>query len=205
MMTISDLYDYDTSTNNLFNLIVTNKSDDELEWLTSDIATNLDAEYYLLHSGDKGLSTLYLKLFSTNEDEVTTLTTIAKLIINKFAASWDRLYQALTAEYSPISNYDMTEHEEFNTLMQQDNTQNLNKFALGTTDEDGSPDSIGATSATTTGSVDNNYRDLTRSGNIGVTTSQQMIESELQLRTATKNLYNLIYNDVDELLANNLY
>lgn len=204
MKTISDLYDYDTLSNNLFRLIVANKGQ-ALEWLTSDIATNLDAEYYLLHSGDKGLSTLYLKLFSQNEDEVTTLTAIAKLIINKYAASWDRLYQALTAEYNPISNYDMTEHEEVNTLMQQDNSQNLNKFALGTTSVDGSPDTASTGGITTSGTVDNNYRDLRRYGNLGVTTSQQMIESELQLRTATKNLYNLIYNDVDELLANNLY
>lgn len=204
MKTISDLYDYDTLSNNLFRLIVANKGQ-ALDWLTSDIATNLDAEYYLLHSGDKGLSTLYLKLYSTNEDEVTTLTAIAKLIINKYAMSWDRLYQALTAEYNPISNYDMTEHEEVNTLMQQDNSQNLNKFALGTTSVDGSPDTKSSGGITTSGTVDNNYRDLRRYGNLGVTTSQQMIESELQLRTATKNLYNLIYNDVDELLANNLY
>lgn len=204
MKTISDLYDYDTLSNNLFRLIVANKGQ-ALDWLTSDIATNLDVEYYLLHSGDKGLSTLYLKLYSANEDEVTTLTAIAKLIINKYAASWDRLYQALTAEYNPISNYDMTEHEEINTLMQQDNSQNLNKFALGTTSADGSPDTASTGGITTSGTVDNNYRDLRRYGNLGVTTSQQMIESELQLRTATKNLYNLIYNDVDELLANNLY
>lgn len=37
-------------------------------------------------------------------------------------------------------------------------------------------------SKTTQGSKDDNVRDLTRSGNIGVTTSQQMLESEIELR-----------------------
>lgn len=45
---------------------------------------------------------------------------------------------------------------------------------------------------------------LTRSGNIGVTTSQQMIESEILLRERNRFL-EVVYNNVDELLALSIY
>lgn len=48
-----------------------------------------------------------------------------------------------------------------------------------------------------------NTRDLRRHGNIGVTTSQQMIESELELRK--KNFYSLVFRDIDEYLTIGIY
>ena len=46
-------------------------------------------------------------------------------------------------------------------------------------------------------------RDLTRSGNIGVTTSQQMLESELQLRAY--RFFEEVYKDVDRITALPIY
>ena len=45
---------------------------------------------------------------------------------------------------------------------------------------------------------------LTRSGNIGVTTSQQMLESEIKLR-ALNNMIKIIYDDIDKVLTNPIY
>lgn len=48
-----------------------------------------------------------------------------------------------------------------------------------------------------------NERTLTRSGNIGVTTSQQMLQSEIELR---KWLYfNSVFNDIDTILTLSIY
>ena len=44
---------------------------------------------------------------------------------------------------------------------------------------------------------------LTRKGNIGVTTSQQLIESELELRK--HDFYRIIYNDIDSVLCLKIY
>lgn len=44
---------------------------------------------------------------------------------------------------------------------------------------------------------------LTRKGNIGVTTTQQMIEQELELRK--HNLIDIMFNDIDSLLTIDLY
>lgn len=45
---------------------------------------------------------------------------------------------------------------------------------------------------------------LTRRGNIGVTTSQQMLESEIRLR-ALYNMVTIIYNDIDKVLTSPIY
>ena len=44
---------------------------------------------------------------------------------------------------------------------------------------------------------------LKRSGNIGVTTSQQMLESEIKLRK--HNIIKMIYDDIDNVLCTNYY
>ena len=44
---------------------------------------------------------------------------------------------------------------------------------------------------------------LTRSGNIGVTTSQQMLESEFKVRQY--NFYEMIYKDIDSVLYLSTY
>lgn len=49
----------------------------------------------------------------------------------------------------------------------------------------------------------NNTKNLTRSGNIGVTTSQEMLESELKLRKF--DFYNLLMRDVDKTLCLKIY
>ena len=46
-------------------------------------------------------------------------------------------------------------------------------------------------------------RELTRKGNIGVTTTQQMINSELELREY--NLIEVIYSDIDSILTLKIY
>lgn len=47
--------------------------------------------------------------------------------------------------------------------------------------------------------TENKTHQLTRSGNIGVTTSQQMLESEYQLRT--KHFFDMVFEDVDKILT----
>ena len=48
-----------------------------------------------------------------------------------------------------------------------------------------------------------NERELTRSGNIGVTTSQQMLQSEIELRKWV--YYQSVFNDIDTILTLSIY
>ncbi len=207
-MKIIDLFEFDSEhlDRNIFYYIYSNKPTDTLEWLTSDNFNTFDIEYYLSHSGDKETSLLFNRLMERDNDDIdSVLAKIAKIIINKFQHNWDTLHNALFGDYNPIENYSMIEHEEYNTSMNTTTSSGTNRYALGTTSEDGSPSEKIDGSVDTSGESKDNFRDLTRSGNIGVTTSQQMIQSEIELRTLRNNFNNIIFDDIDSVLTTCLY
>lgn len=107
---------------------------------------------------------------------------------------WEKIYKSLAADYNPIENYDRQESwednsngvTEFSNTGHSDSTDTMNKSGFNT---DGfSPDSqaVGVSNSNTGGNG-KNINVSTHSGrvhgNVGVTTNQQMIESEINLRT----------------------
>lgn len=111
---------------------------------------------------------------------------IVKMMIINWSAihapNWTRVKAALDAEYDPISNYDR--HEEWTDTGESSSTQTTateRKVAGYNT----APvtDTAEAVENTGTGSGDtSSTHDGHVYGNIGVTTAQQMINEELQLR-----------------------
>lgn len=79
------------------------------------------------------------------------------------------------------------------------------KETNNTESEERSGNNSSSSSSETVGELQDNKRDeeLRRSGNIGVTTSQQMIQSEIELRK--HNLENIIFKDMDEVLFLDYY
>ena len=64
-------------------------------------------------------------------------------------------------------------------------------------------DSNSGTSTRTDNLAATKDRTLTRSGNIGVTTSQQMLQAELDIRTY--DFYKSVYDDIDHVLTTPVY
>lgn len=168
------------------------------EWLDSTTAETLDMDYYLNHSGEKYISPITAKLYEN--DDSTYLTKLASLIVLKYSDKWNKLYKAFFEdEYNPIENYSMVEEENANTSITNSTTGKNNIYGFNTTSEDGVPQDNSSVESTTSGDFDDNHRKLTRSGNIGVTTSQQMLQSEIELRQW--NFYNMIMNDIDDVMC----
>lgn len=134
-------------------------------------------------------------------------------IILTFKDNWNKKYNALMSEYNPIENYrretqgtrqDTTENTRTgqNTTTGTDTTTDTsNDFIYGYDSDEATPsgksnsqNEINTNKTDTQNSTENGTNNGTYSetvsGNIGVTTSQQMIESELQLRN---------YNLIDEI------
>lgn len=88
--------------------------------------------------------------------------------------------------YGKSVNHDVS--ETHSTEYGKTDTETLN-LSKSTTDQE-----------TTSGST---TRNLTRHGNIGVTTSQQMIESEIELRR--HNYFDIIFKDIDNILTLSVY
>ena len=146
------------------------------EWFTSDVAKMLDSEYYYNNSNEKWISPLFEKLISI--DDETALSKIAPIVWNRFGDKWIKLYDAfIGSEYNPIENYSMVENSNTNTDIETE--RNVYGFNSET--------AVPSENANTSGNKLTNTNELTRRGNIGVTTSQQMLQSELDI--ATWNLY----------------
>lgn len=118
---------------------------------------------------------------------------------------YDKLVDTLSLEYNPIENYSMTEKgtdTRTPNITQTNKGTNTNTAGVdtaittGKTTFDKSDSFINDTKTTNTGTNtdtqdinttvttagnEKNVHELTRSGNIGVTTSQQMIQSEREL------------------------
>lgn len=213
--------------------IFTDLNEFDVPWKTGeetddDLIKNLNMAYHGSHSGDKNISPIVHKFLKSEDDE--TRAKLAGIIYTMFGDKWSKLWDAFNTEYNPIENYSMTEHEErddvntregsdtltmtgtdtdvltgstenevsaFNSSGYSDNTQNsqnsTNTETRNMTD---------TTTHDTTDTLDGE-RTLTRSGNIGVTTSQQMLQSEIELR---KWLYfNSVFNDIDTILTLSIY
>lgn len=197
LIKMNDINDYLTTSTGIFKAIY-NTTSQPFTWLSEDLADTLDLDYYLSHSGNKYISPIVIKLY--DNDNTTYLTKLAKIIILKYSDKWNRIYKAyIQSDYEPLENYSLTESESVNTDVTTQTDGANNVFGFNTTSEDGIPSSLSGVTQNTTGDKTKNTRDLMKYGNVGVTTSQQMLSSEIELRAY--NFYNEIMNDVDAVMC----
>lgn len=132
-------------------------------------------------------------------------------------------YNVLHLEYEPLENYNMTESttSNFGNRVESENNNINNLFGRKTindvhsfnpsndiesyvTNSDKSTtDEYTDSSSMQSGKIINAYTDsisVTRKGNLGVTTSQQMAESELKLRT-----HEILSDFIKEFIKNNCF
>lgn len=198
-------------------------ADDYNAELIAILNTNKDelSLEYLGNRLDKTLAPIYSRLidkyiadgYSNTEAIIYANTKLIKVIENKYLTNWNKLAIALFSEYNPINNYDMTENKKINVNTEMNVTgttseSETNKIAGFNSDEASvvtEGKKSGSQITDTTGAKNKNEQEeeLTRSGNIGVTTSQQMIESEIKLRRA--NIIDIIFNDMDKILFLDYY
>lgn len=127
---------------------------------------------------------------------------LSKSIIIRFGERWEQYLKELAIQYNPIHNYDMEENEKVNTYLEtSDDTDN---YTNGFNSSTASPTDKSENTVIVDGDWDNNKRQLTRQGNIGVTTSQQMLEAEIKLRD--ENVFvERILKDVADFLTLSVY
>lgn len=151
-----------------------------------------------------------LKLRVTSSE---TIKSICNSIYRMFAYKYEKLYNTLSLEYNPIENYSMIETSKTSKTINKGEAKTTNTTGSqnGTTENQVAPyetnvynnesKTINNSSERTDILIEDSKIDseeeeheLTRSGNIGVTTSQQMIESERNV--AFFSLYELVAKDI---------
>lgn len=154
---------------------------------------------------------------------------LARIIWTKFGEPWKHLWATNVVAYNPIHNYDMTDvrtliredaeqsDDTRNTVdsTEFENTGETNDFVYGmNSDQDGpgrrdtrgnsteggENTSVGSSTGEANRTKNTDEVETTaRSGNIGVTTTQAMIESERSVWMW--NFFDQVYKDIDSVLA----
>ena len=172
-----------------------------LDWFNDSFIAAMKIEYYYNHAFTKYISLLFYNLINIPKTMDEVAESLASVIVNKFKTKWTRLHEVLNLTYNPIDNYNMSETEN-TQLKSEANVSNANSI-YAFNDIDATPTSESNSKTTTNALLNDNVRELIRKGNIGVTTSQQMINSELELREY--NLIDTIYSDIDSVLTLKIY
>ena len=195
----------------------------DVPWKIDNINAELDLDYLYNYSGNKITSNLVDFFIDTETGKIESLSMdmLAKIIYTKYGLKWSKEYATMEMEYNPISNYDMVEQMTNDTTTHQfghANTMTDNKDETIETEKAGfnSREYTPVDKVTTKGNAGTvanvesgtntdtrNYK-LTRSGNIGVTTSQEMIESERKL-WLWDFFDNIVYPDIDKILTIQTY
>ena len=202
---------------------------------SSDDIDRLDVLYVYQHSGDKYVVPL-MKMFLNENGKLTetSLPEAADMALALWKKKWTALWDVANAEYDPIENYRMEEHEETvptgtetttDAMTGTDTTRTQGTAAnnetanavYGFNSTDPVPASVSSqksdfSAGTTFGHTNTetkaftnrkDTRDLTRSGNIGVTTSQQMLQSSIELQRW--NFWLQVFEDLDATFCLDCY
>ena len=175
----------------------------KFEWMSVEDAKTLDLDYYLNH-GQRSISQLYEQLINQqiNNKDFNALNKLADIIYLKFKDKWNRIYDAyIKSTYNALENYSMTEVEKTNTKVTS--TDSTKGGSYGFNSDVSVPVNDSNSTSVVEGNGEDNKRELTRSGNIGVTSSQQMLEQELQLRKY--NFYEELFKDVNSVVTLSIY
>ena len=180
----------------------------EVPWKNDVSGNQLDIIYHGSRSGNKIIGSLIENYLDNNTVSDDNKIIIAQAIYTIYIKNWNALYKTLSLEYNPIENYSMTETVN--------DTSNNQLWGFNSTDSVNSDKQTGDTTRDVESTIDNTHkntdretkditsdRTLKRSGNIGVTTSQQMIESERQLWLW--NFFESVFSDIDKILVLKIY
>lgn len=194
----------------------------DVPWKSMNVNINLDSDYNICHSGKKITSPLvdFFIDSETGKIDSTSMVLLANIIYTKYGVKWNKQWETMYFDYDPISNYDMIEEmtddetvHEFGHAMAGNYSENGNnenkKAGFNSTDYQKDTQNISQNSGTQSNTesgenVDTRNYTLTRKGNIGVTTSQQMIESERNL-WMWNFFEQIVYPDIDRVLTINMY
>lgn len=181
------------------NLATVNPYKSELSWFTLE-----DNVTWRMMYGERVVLPFIVDQFEQLPD--TFMDYLCQMIVNTFGYKWKTLYNTTVLVYNPIENYSMNETREKNNTSTATNKTDvgINTF-VSPFDSDTDLVEEGATKTGTSANTDaESVEDekITRSGNIGTTTTQMMIESEREL--ARFNLVKICLQDLAEFLTLNV-
>ena len=185
--------------------------------LTEQELESLSCDYYF-RSRYKLTTAFPRAVWEDTEDSSVVLNVMAQLITTRFGSNLKSVYDVYFKElYKPLENYSMIE-ERTPDLTRETDSDVDTKSTTTTDNKDygfNSSTAVPTSESVSTTEGEKAYNKahakttekgkdtLTRSGNIGVTTSQQMLQSELELRKY--DYWNFVFNCIDVILVRSYF
>ena len=183
------IYRYCESAHNFMNKFLTNG----LLFNVNDDIRILCIGYYF-NRFDKKLSVFIDRLIDYKGIDDTD-NKITDYLVNMLKSNLLKIKDTLLKEYNPIDNYNSIEKENVSQKITNSDFnygfQNINN-----------PKNISKT--INEGLFDDNKRVVEKSGNIGLTKTQDMINDEVNLRIS-KYYYDILFKEVDKLIFSKIY
>ena len=166
-----------------------------LSWFKETTPVNCNIDYYT-RSGFRTISPLFEQILKI-EDITSRYETLGSILNQRFSDKWQRLYETFKKEYNPIHNYNM--NEKVNSKTKYEVTEKSADNVYGFNSQDSVGNNENESSREVVSNADDNETTTERSGNIGVTTTQKMINEEINVRKYI--LLEEIYKDIDSILT----
>lgn len=186
-------------------------------WATIYDADQLDIMFFSEY-GKKPIAPLVAHFNTDTGLTEVSRQTLATLILARFKESWERKVSLMNSSYDPIENYNLTENEAIDKTVRLDTTTTIDRDGTVATnnkvngfnsvesvpsDESSGTNTLDGSDILDSDEITDDDRVLTRTGNIGVTTTQQMIQQELELWKW--NFATDLFIDASSMLALDVY
>lgn len=126
-------------------------------WFTAGVGLDMDIAYLASYSGNK-IVAYFINVFIDSETSQLNQQKLADVIWNIYGKNWQRLWDALSSEYDPLNNYDVTENTIRNLTNDRDITKDTNETRDSTTkdklDSENTVNQNGTTTSSGTEKVD---------------------------------------------------
>lgn len=181
----------------------------------------LDVEYVLKRSGSKRLSTLFEGFFQTRGRKSTLsplsekqMSVLCNIFNARYYEKWTKAYATIVAEFDPLSPYNMDISDDTQDTLQSTDTS---EYTDTNTSDDSvygfnssNPSPASKSDGTGSGNSSNErsrtsdiQRAITRKGNIGNVTMQQLTAQQREM--LQWQLFDVIFADTDRLLTRPSY
>ena len=181
----------------------------------------LDVEYVLKRSGSKRLSTLFEGFFQTRGKRSTLsplsekqMSILCNIFNARYYEKWMKAYETIVAEFDPFSPYNMdisddtqdTLHSTDTSEYEDNNTSDDSVYGFNSSNPSPASKSDGTGSGNSSNErsrTSDIQRTITRKGNIGNVTMQQLTEQQREM--LQWQLFDVIFADTDRLLTRPSY
>lgn len=162
-----------------------------LPWSEAIDARTLDIHYFMIHSGLKTAGGWIRKLIEQDLTENEIKTIMSQMIYDENLERWSKLWQNWTAQYNPINNYDMIEHESFEGEKEGENANNRSGSRSSATQEtDATQESGTSQESETTQDIETTSNTTTQNSEEEMSGSENKSGSRDQNISESTNNYN---------------